>query len=87
MLTVWAILKTVTISLYNNINEQIDFAVNPQKKEVLSRSLSSEKKLRIIEERLATVERLTYAIHKDPLYIKSDKGHNDIKELKRKVND
>ena len=83
--SIWAFLKTITVSLYKNIEEQTQFAVHPHKKEQLSRSMTTDKKTKVIEERLKTVERLTYAIHNDPTYVKSDKGQHDIKELKKKV--
>ena len=83
--TIYSILFTATVSLYKNLKTNYKTTLNPELKEQIKRELETEKMVKLLNERLKSVERLVYGILEDPEYIKSDKGKYDIKQLKKEA--
>ena len=84
-MTIYSILFTLTVSLYKNLKTNYKTTLNPELKEQIKRELETEKMVKLLNEKIKTVERLVYGILEDPEYMKSDKGKYDIKQLKKEV--
>ena len=69
------------------VRDAYKHARHPEVKEKLDRELELKKKVDLYERKIKRLERLTYAIHKDPNYVGSDRGKDDIKELQRGLKD
>ncbi len=80
-----AIFKTFTVSLYKNIKRGVIFAMRPEERNKLKRDLKYEKMAGLLDERVRRAERLLYSMFEDMEYQKSNKGKNDLKELKKEV--
>ena len=79
------IFYTITIDLYKNTRLAFIYAFKPEEKATIKRTLEAEKMVTLINERLKRVERLLYSIYEDPDYGTSDRGKNDLKELKKET--
>lgn len=82
---VLALFKTVFIDLFKNIGIFMLFAFKPEEKKKLKNKLEAEKMVKLLEDRLKSVERLLYAIYNDPEYVKRKEGKYDLKELGKAV--
>lgn len=82
---IFAVMKSVFIDIFLNIKHFWVYAFNPEEHDKMKRKLEAEKMVKLLEERLKTVERLLYSIFEDPPYTKSDKGKYDVKQLKKEV--
>lgn len=82
---IFAILKTLTISFFINTKQQVKFAKNPELKDQIKREQENKKIIDRLKERMERLERLTYAIHEDPEYLKSERGKTDLKEIKKEI--
>ena len=80
-----ALISTLVISLPKNIKKQTIFAFKPEEKLKLKRELETKEDIKQLENRLEVVERLEWAIHKDPSYISHKAGEQDLEKLKRVV--
>lgn len=80
-----AVFKTVFIDLFVNFKQAWLYAFNPEEREKMKRKLESEKMVKLLEDRMETLERLLYSVFEDPSYTKSDKGKYDLKKLKGEV--
>lgn len=80
-----AVLKTVFIDLFVNFKHSWVYTFNPGEREKMKRKLESEKMVKLLDERLKSVERLLYSVFEDPSYTKSNKGKYDLKQLKKEM--
>lgn len=78
-----SVLKATFYDLPKNIKTGIIYSIRPEEKMKIKRELETKKRIDLIEEAIATLKRLTYAIHHDPEYLKSKEGQSDLKELKK----
>jgi len=76
-------LKWLFVDSFLLIRNSYNHARYPEVKNKLDRELELKKKVDLYEKKIKRLERLTYAIHKDPSYVGSDKGKDDIVELQR----
>lgn len=83
--TFYTILFTITVSLYKNLKLNYRKTINPEFKAKIKRELEAEKMVKLLGDRIKTLERLVYGILEDPEYMKSDKGKYDIKQLKKEI--
>jgi hypothetical protein len=68
-----------------SLRDAYHFARFPEKKVMLDRKLEVEKRTDVHEDRIKRVERLIYSMFNDPSYSKSNKGQDDIKEIRRNL--
>lgn len=80
-----AVIKTVFVDLFINIKQFWVYTFNPEERDKMKRKLEAEKMVKLLTERLETLERLLYSVFEDPSYTKSDKGKYDLKQLKKEV--
>lgn len=80
-----AVIKTVFIDLFTNLKQFWIYTFNPEERDKMKRKLESEKMVKLLTERIETLERLLYSVFEDPSYTKSDKGKYDLKQLKKEV--
>jgi len=80
-----SVLKTVFVDLFINFKHSWIYTFNPEEREKMKRKLEAEKMVKLLTERMKTIERLLYSVFEDPSYTKSDKGKYDIKQLKKEV--
>lgn len=84
-MTIYAVFFTITISLFNNLKLNYKKTLNPKFKDQINRELEANKMVKLLNDRLKTIERLIYGIIEDPEYLKSDKGKYDIKQIKKET--
>jgi hypothetical protein len=77
--------RLVFIDSYRVIRDAYSFAVFPEKKLMLDRKLNLEKKTEAHDKRLKRAERLIYSMFNDPSYSKSNKGQDDINEIRKEL--
>ena len=80
-----AVIKTVFIDLFLNIKQFWVYTFNPEERDKMKRKLEAEKLVKVLDDRLKTVERLLYSVFEDPSYTKSNKGKYDLKQLKKEA--
>ena len=80
-----AIIKTIFVDLFINIKLAFVYVLKPEERYKIKRELEANKMMKLLDERLKRIERLVYAINKDPSYINSNRGKNDLKELKKEI--
>ena len=80
-----ALISTIIISLPQNIKKQTIFAFKPEEKLKLKRELETKEDINQIEKRVEVLERLAWAIHKDPSYMTHKAGEQDLEKLKKVV--
>ncbi len=78
-----SLLKLIFVDSFKIIKRSYIYAKNPEKKLMLNRKLEVEKKVEVQEQKIKRLERLVYSVFNDPDYSNSDKGRNDIKEIRR----
>ncbi|MBT3324366.1 hypothetical protein HN681_03335 [archaeon] len=76
------LLKLLFVDSFKMIKRSYSYAKNPEKKLMLNRELELEKKVKVQEKKIKRLERLVYSIFNDPDYVNSDKGKNDVKEIR-----
>ena len=86
-LSVKSLTKLILIDSFVIVKDSYKHARYPETKDRLDRKLDSEKKLTLHENKIKRLERLIYSIYNDPSYSKSDKGKDDLKELKLVLKD
>lgn len=79
------ILKTITLDLAKNIKKAYIYGFRPGERDKIKRKLETKKIVKLLQERLERTERLIYSIFKDPKYSNSNRGKNDLKELKKEI--
>jgi len=82
---IMAVFKTVFMDFFRNLKQAWLYAFNPEERDKMKRKLEAEKMVKVLEDRIETLERLLYSVFEDPSYTKSDKGKYDLKRLKGEV--
>ncbi|MFH1638444.1 MAG: hypothetical protein ABIB71_08515 [Candidatus Woesearchaeota archaeon] len=80
-----ALIRSLTIDLFRNIKLYIMMSVSKEEREKIRLKLETEKRLDLIEDKLKSIERLLYAVFKDPKYIEKREGEYDLKQIAKDV--
>ncbi len=76
-----ALLRSLTVDLFKNIKLYVMMALSKDEREKIRKQLEAEKRLDLIEDKLKSIERLLYAVFKDPKYAEKPEGESDLKQL------
>ncbi|MDP3918927.1 MAG: hypothetical protein Q8Q35_03445 [Nanoarchaeota archaeon] len=77
--------KLIFIDSFKTLAEAYNHARHPEEKLMLDRKLEADKKADLNQDKIKRLERLMHSVYNDPTYSKSDKGQDDLKQLRRDV--
>lgn len=80
-----SLLKAVFVDFAYNLKSESLAVFRPEKAKRLNRDVRDQKMAELMQERLEILERLTWAMHNDAEYLRSNKGRSDMHDLKKSV--
>lgn len=82
---IMALGKSLTVDLFKNTKLYVMMSINKEEREKIRKQLENEKRIGLIEDKLKSIERLLYAVFKDPKYIEKPAGSSDLKQLAKSI--